>query len=324
MRRREFISLIGGVAWPLAVRTQQPPPVIGFLSSGAERAFSSWVAGFTRGLADIGYIPGQNVLIEYRWADGQYDQLPAMADELVRQQIAVLVASGGTAVVRVARAATRNTPIVFAVADDPVANGLVSSLSRPSENITGVALLSIGLEAKRLGLLHELLPLAKSVAFLINDDNPESLTISKDAQEAANAVGMKVILLSAKTEREIDSAFKAISQERADALIIGTDPLYYIRRDQLITLAMSNRVPTIYFLREFVAAGGLMSYGTDFGDAYHQLGAYAGRILKGERPGDLPVMQTAKFEFALNLKAARVLGLTVPSGVLAIADEVIE
>jgi putative ABC transport system substrate-binding protein len=296
-------------------------PVIGFLSSGSEQAFAPNVAGFLRGLQETGYIQGQDVAIEYRWANSQYDRLPAMANELVRRRVAVLVASGGTAVARAAKEATRTIPIVFSTADDPVANRLVGSLNRPGENITGVALLSTELAAKRLGLLRELIPQAKTVALLINADNPESATIAKDAQEAANAIGVKVL---AKTEHDIDLAFKTIAQERADALTVGTDPLYYIRRDQLIALAASNALPTIYFLREFVAAGGLMSYGTNFADAYRQLGTYAGRILKGEKPDDLPVLQPTKFELVINAKTAKALGLTIPSGVLAIADEVIE
>ena len=247
-----------------------------------------------------------------------------MANELVRQQVAVLVASGGTAVARAAKEATRTIPIVISTADDPVANSLVDSMNRPGENITGVALLSTELAAKRLGLIRELIPHTMTVALLINADNPESAAIVRDAQDAANAIGVKVINLNARTEHDIDLAFRTIVQERADALIIGTDPLYYIRRDQLISLAASDAVPTIYFLREFVAAGGLMSYGTNFADAYRQLGTYAGRILKGEKPDDLPVLQPTKFELVINAKTAKALGLTIPSGVLAIADEVIE
>ena len=327
MRRRDFITLLCGaaVASPLAARAQQPAmPVVGFLSSGAEQAFAPNVAGFLRGLRETGYIQGQNVAIEYRWADSHYDRLSAMATELVRRRVTVLVASGGTAVARAAKEATRTIPIVFSTADDPVANGIVGSMNRPSGNITGVALLSTELAGKRLGLIRELIPHTTTVALLINANNPESATITKDAQKAANAISVKVLVLNAKTEHDIDLAFKTIVQERADVLIVGTDPLYYIRRDQLIALAASNAVPTIYFLREFVVAGGLMSYGTNFADAYRQLGAYAGRILKGEKPDDLPVLQPTKFELVINTKTAKALRITIPSGVLAIADEVIE
>ena len=327
MKRRQFAGLVGGTAmlWPVIGRAQHSTlPTIGFLSSGAERAFAPNVAGFIRGLQEAGYSPGQNVAIAYRWADGQYDRLPAMAAELARLRIAVLVASGGTAVARAAKAATASTPIIFATADDPVANGVVSSMNRPGENVTGVALLSTELAAKRLGLLLELIPQAKSVALLVNADNPESATGTRDALKAAEAGGVKVQVLNAKTERDIDLAFKSVHDDHTDAVIVGTDPLFYIRRDQLIALAARYAVPTVYFLRDFVAAGGLMSYGTSFADAYRELGAYAGRILKGEKPGDLPVLQLTKFELVINTRTAKALGLAIPSGVLAIADEVIE
>lgn len=223
-----------------------------------------------------------------------------------------------------AKAATRTIPILFSTADDPVAKGLVASLNKPGENITGVAMLSTELAAKRLELLRELLPRTKSIALLANADNPENATMIEDAQQAANGVGIRMLVLNTKTENDIDSAFKTIVQERADALIVGTDPLYFIRRDQIITLAATSAVPAIYFLREFVVAGGLMSYGTDFADAYHLVGVYAGRILKGEEAGDLPVVQPTKFELVLNMKTAKALGLAVPPSLLAIADDVIE
>ncbi len=326
MKRRQFIGLVGGAAglWPVFGRAQQSVPTIGFLSSGAERAFAPNVAGFVRGLQESGYSPGQNVAVTYRWADGQYDRLPAMAAELAQLHIAVLVASGGTAVARAAKAATATAPIIFATADDPVANGIVASLNRPGENITGVALLSTELAPKRLGLLRELVPQAKSIALIVNADNPETATITREALKAAEASGVKVLVLNAKTEREIDLAFNSIHEEHADAVVVGTDPLYYIRRDQLIALAARYAVPAVYFLRDFVTAGGLMSYGTSFADAYRELGAYAGRILKGEKPGDLPVLQPTKFELVINARTAKALGLAIPSGVLAIADEVIE
>jgi putative ABC transport system substrate-binding protein len=323
VKRRAFITLLGGAAaWPLAARAQQPAmPVVGFLSSGAEQAFAPNVAGFLRGLREAGYIQGQNVAIEYRWANSHYDRLSAMATELVRRRVTVLVASGGTAVARAAKEATRRYQSCFRL---QMIQLLTGSSAASSGNITGVALLSTELAGKRLGLIRELVPHTRTVALLINADNPESATITKDAQEAANAISVKMLVLNAKTEHDIDLAFKTIAQERADVLIVGTDPLYYIRRDQLIALAASNAVPTIYFLREFVAAGGLMSYGTNFADAYRQLGAYAGRILKGEKPNDLPVLQPTKFELVINATTAKALRLTIPSGVLAIADEVIE
>jgi putative ABC transport system substrate-binding protein len=327
MKRRQFIGLVGGMAvlWPVIGRAQlSAVPTIGFLSSGAEHAFAPNVAGFIRGLQELGYNPGQNVAISYRWADGQYDRLPAMAAELAGLRIAVLVASGGTAVARAAKAATATIPIIFATADDPVANGVVASLNRPGENITGVALLSTELVAKRLGLLRELMPQAKSIALIVNADNPESATVTRDALKAVEGGAVKLLVLNAKTERDIDLAFKSIQENHVDAVIIGTDPLYYIRRDQLIALAARYAVPAVYFLRDFVTAGGLMSYGTSFADAYRELGAYAGRILKGEKPGDLPVLQPTKFELVLNTRTAKALGLSVPSGVLAIADEVVE
>jgi putative ABC transport system substrate-binding protein len=327
MRRRDFISVLCGTAatWPLAARAQQPGmPVIGFLSSGSERAFAPNVAGFVRGLNETGYVGGQNVAIEFRWAEGQYDRLSKMANELVLRPVTVLAASGGTLAVRAAKAATATIPIVFATADDPVATGLVASLNRPGGNLTGVALLSTELVAKRLGLVRELIPQTKSIALLVNADSPESETIAKDVHEAANTIGAKILVLKASTERDIDLAFTTLVQERAGALIVGTDPFYYIRRDQLIALAARHAVPTMYFLRDFVTAGGLMSYGTSFTDAYSQMGAYAGRILKGEKPSDLPVLQSTKFEFVINITTARALGLTIPSGLQSIADEVIE
>jgi putative tryptophan/tyrosine transport system substrate-binding protein len=331
MRRREFICLISGgaAAWPLAARAQQSAmPVIGFLSSGEERGFAPNVAGFIRGLKDIGFVEGQNVAIEYRWAEGDYDRLPTMANELAHRPIVVLVASGGTAVARAAKAATGTAtgaiPIVFATADDPVANGLVASLNRPGENITGVALLSNELAAKRLGLVRELIPQAKSVALLVNTENPESRTIVKVTEAAANSTRTKLIVVNASTQGDLGPALKTALQEHARALIVGADPLFYIHRDQLIALMARDSIPAIYFEREFVSAGGLVSYGTNFDDSYRQLGAYVGRILKGEKARDLPVLQPTKFELVINMKTAKALGIVIPAGVLAIADKVIE
>lgn len=328
MRRRQFIILVGGAAaaaWPLAARAQQSTtPVVGFLSSGADRAFAPMVAGFIRGLNEAGFTEGQNVAVEYRWAEGEYDRLPAMANELVRRPVNVLVASGGTVAARAAKAATSTIPIVFSTADDPVDNGLVASLNRPGGNITGVAFLSTELGGKRLGLAREMVPQVKSVALLVNAGNPESRTIIKESQEAASSVGITIVPLDARTEGDINAAFRTAAQKRVGALIVGPDPLYFIHRELLITLAAHEALPTIYFLRDFVTSGGLMSYGTSFPDSYRQLGIYVGRIMKGAKPGDLPVIQPTKFELAINLKTAKALRLTVPPGVLAIADEVIE
>jgi len=325
MRRREFITLGGAVvAWPLSARAQQPVPVIGFLSSGGKRAFAPMVAGFVRGLRESGFTEGQNVLIEYRWAEGEYGRLPEMANELARRPVTVLMASGGTVAARAAKEATSTIPIVFSTADDPIANGLVASMNRPGANITGVAFLSTELAGKRLGLVRELVPQPKSVALLVNAGNSESGTIVKDTQNAASSMGIRLVLLDARTEGDIDVAFKTAAHEHVGALIVGTDPLYYIHRDRVIALAAREVLPTVYFLRDFVVSGGLMSYGSSFPDSYREAGVYVGRIMKGEKAGNLPVIQPTKFELAINLKTARALGLTIPSGVLAIADEVIE
>jgi len=327
MKRREFITLFGSAAasWPLVVRAQQAAtPVIGFLSGGGERAFAPMVAGFVRGLKETGFTEGQNVVIEYRWAEGEYGRLPEMANELARRPVTVLMASGGTVAARAAKEATSTIPIVFSTADDPIANGLVASLNRPGANITGVAFLSTELAGKRLGLVRELIPQAKLVALLVNAGNSEMRTIIKDTQDAANSMGIRLVLLDAQTEGDIDLAFKTAAQEHVGALIVGTDPLYYIHRDRLIALAAREALPTVYFLSDFVASGGLMSYGSSFPDSYREAGVYVGRIIKGEKAGDLPIIQPTKFELAINSKTARALGLTIPPGVLAIADEVIE
>lgn len=327
MRRREFVAVLGGatIAWPLRALAQRPAkPVIGFLSSGSQRTFGHYAVALVQGLKETGYVDGVDVTIEYRWADGQYDRLSAMADELVRQPVAVLVTSGGAVVAQAAKAMTATIPIVFSTADDPVAVGLVASLNRPGGNLTGVAFLSTQLTAKRLELIRELVPQARSFAILLNPNSPESETITKDAQAAADIIAAKILVLKATTEREIELVFTTLVREGADALILGTDPFFYIRRDQIVALAARNAVPTVYFLREFVTAGGLISYGTSFAEGYRQMGSYAGRILKGEKPADLPVMQPTKFEMVINLKAAKALGLTVPDKLLVAADEVIE
>ena len=326
MRRREFISLIGGAAavWPLAVRAQQPAmPVIGFLSARSPEESAHLVAAFQSGLADNGYIAGQTVLIEYRWALGQYDRLPTMAADLVRRPVAVLVAVGGEPAAMAAKTATSAIPIVFAM-DDPVKQGLVESFNRPGGNATGMAVLSPDLEAKRLGLLHELVPQASTIGVLLNPNFPPAQHQLEEVQIAAQATNLQILALRASTDREIDEAFDTLMKQRIAALSVASDPFFDTRRDKLIGLAARYAVPAIYQFREYPAAGGLISYGIDIANVYRQIGIYVGRILKGAKPADLPVMQPTKFELVLNLKTAKTLRLAIPSGVISIADEVIE
>jgi putative ABC transport system substrate-binding protein len=325
MRRREFITLLSGAtAWPLAARTQQPAmPVIGFLHAGSPGPLAPSVAVFRQSLAEAGYVEGRNVAIEYHWAEGQYDLLPAMAAELVRRQPAVIVASPATAAVA-AKAATATIPIVFNAAVDPVKLGIVASLARPGGNATGVNFFQAELGAKQLGLLRELLPTAARIGLLINPTNPNFEDVTKDVMAAASTIGVQIDVVQASDSGEIEAALATLSRNRGDALVVSGDVLFYIRRIQLAILATRHAIPAVYTDRAFAEAGGLMSYGTSTAEGYRQLGIYVGRILKGDNPADLPVVQSTKFEFIINLPTARALGLTVPPTLLARADEVIE
>jgi putative tryptophan/tyrosine transport system substrate-binding protein len=327
MRRRDFISLVGGAAaWPLAARAQQPAmPVIGLLGSTSAQGFPGPLAAFRQGLQEAGYREGQDVAIEYRWANDQLDRLPALAAELVDCRVAVIAVIGGLPPSLAAKAATTKIPIVFATSADPVKAGLVASLSRPRSNLTGATTLNVEVGAKRLELLHELVPTAKTIALLVNPTNPTFVeTLSRDLRAAGLTLGVQIQVLQASTERNFETAFAALVQARAGGLVIGPDTFFTTRSEQLAALTVRHAVPTIYQYREFIAAGGLMSYGGSITDQYRIAGAYTGRILKGENPANLPVQQSTKVELMVNLKTAKALGLTVPDTVLARADEVIE
>jgi putative ABC transport system substrate-binding protein len=327
MRRRYFITGIAGSAatWALTARAQQlAMPKIGFLDSGSAAAFATRAAAFRQGLNETGYVEGQNVAIEYRWADGEYDRLPALAADLVGHHVAVIAATGSPNSAEAANAATTSIPIVFANGGDPVNLGLVRSLNRPGGNATGVSYFLSALGPKRLELLRELVPTAAVIGLLVNPNNPVTASDMKDMRAAADTVGQQLRILNASSERDIDAAFATLTQQRASALLVHNDAFFSSRHKRIVELAAYHAVPAIYYLRDFVTAGGLVSYGASVLDGYRLVGTYAGRILKGEKPADLPVQQPTKFELVINLKTAKTLGLTVPDKLLALADEVIE
>jgi putative tryptophan/tyrosine transport system substrate-binding protein len=328
MQRREFITLLGGTAaaWPLAARAQQPAmPVVGFVNTSSADAGAPHVAVFRKALGEAGYVEGRNVSVEYHWLEGQLDRLPALMADLVRRRVAVIAASNSTSAAIAAKAATATIPIVFGVVDDPVRLGLVVSLARPGGNATGINFFAGEVIGKRLGLLHELVPKAVRVAVLVNPTNATNTeTALRGVQEAARTIGLQIHVLNATTIGEIDAAFATLARERPDALFVAANGFFLSRRMQFVTLTARDRIPAAYANRDAVAVGGLMSYGTSFADTFRQIGVYTGKILNGTKPADLPVVQSTRFEFVLNLKTAKTLGLTIPPGVLAIADEAIE
>jgi len=326
MNRRELMLLLGGAAaWPLAARAQQKAmPVIGWLSSASPGPFAPFVAAFHEGLSETGYVEGQNVAIEYRWAEGRYVRLPALAADLVGRKVDVIATSGGTSPALAAKTATLTIPIVFETGTDPVEKGLVASFARPGGNLTGFTILTAELMPKRLELLSEMVPQAKMIALLANPNNLAAERMMRDVQEAARAKGVQLQILKAGAENEFETAFAALVQSHAGGLLVGNDPFFFSRREELVALAARHVVPAMYEWREFAAAGGLISYGTSFAAVNRQVGVYAGRILKGAKPADLPVEQPTRFELVVNLKTAKALGLTVPPSILSRADEVIE
>ena len=325
MNRREFITLLGGVAaaWPLAARAQQPMPMIGYLDATSPSSQPAMTA-FRRGLSETGYEEGRNATIEYRWANGQYDRLSELAADLVRSQVTVIAACSTSAPGLAAKAATSIIPIVFQTGGDPVQDGLVASMNRPGRNVTGVTRLSVTLAPKRLELLRELSPRASVIGLLANPTNPRSELVVQQIEEAVRALGLRLHVLKVSTEGELDSVFASLVQLGVGALLIAQEPSYFRWREQIIALAARHAIPTTYGQREYVVAGGLMSYDASVADSFRQVGVYVGRILKGEKPADLPVVQPTKFEFVLNLKTAKALGLEIPEKLLALADEVIE
>jgi putative ABC transport system substrate-binding protein len=327
MRRREFITLASGaaVAWPLVASAQQlGMPVIGFLSTRSPQEAAHLVRAFHRGLSENGFVDGQNLTVDFRWADGRYDRLPALAEELVRRLVKVIAATGGEPAPLAAKAATATIPIVFAVGGDPVRSGLVASYGQPGGNMTGVSILTRTMEAKRIGLVREVVPGATTIGFLMNPTFPAAETQLGDIQEAVRSHGIQLEILRASTDQAIDAAFETIARRRIPALVIGADPFFDTRRTKLAILAAKQAVPTMFHLREYAEAGGLMSYGIDLPDVYRQVGDYAGRILKGAKPADLPVLQPTKFELVINLQTAKALGVDISPNLHSLADEVIE
>jgi putative ABC transport system substrate-binding protein len=328
MGRREFITLLGGAAaaWPLAARAQQPVmPVVGFVSGRSPEDSARFGAAFRKALNETGYLEGQNVMVEYHWLEGKYDRLPLLMADLIRRRVAVIATPGSNPASLAAKAATTTIPIVFGVGEDPVKLGLVASLARPGGNATGINFFLSEVLAKRLGLLHELVPKAVRIAVMVNPANASTAEATlREISEAARALGLHIQVLNASTNREIEAAFASIGHDRADALFVAADAFFASRRVQFATLAMRYAIPMAHATRETVEAGGLMSYGTDNVDMFHQVGVYTGQVLKGAKPADLPVVQSTKFEFVINLQTARALGLDVPPSLLARADEVIE
>jgi putative ABC transport system substrate-binding protein len=326
MRRREFITLLSGAAasLPFAARAQQAMPVIGFLHGASPSYLGQFVDALRKGLNEAGYVEGQNLAIEYRWAEGHYDRLAALTADLVDRQVAVILAMGGTDPARAAKAATSTIPIVFVSAADPVRTGLVASLNRPGGNVTGVSLIAAALDEKKMGLLHELAPKAAVIAGLINPNYPGAKTQASEVQETANHLGVKAVILTAATDDEIDAAFASAVQQGAGAMLVSSDPFFNSRSGRFVEQAARHSLPVIYPQSEYVRGGGLISYGPDFSDGYRNGGVYVGKILKGAKPAELPVMQPTKFELVINLRTAKTLGLIVPSTLLATADEVIE
>jgi putative ABC transport system substrate-binding protein len=325
MRRREFLGVLGGAAvMPFAARAQQSLPVVGFLSGRALAQSQIVLAAFRQGLADAGFVEGHNVAVEYRWADGRYERLPALAAELVRLPVTALAATGATAAIHAAKNATAKIPVVFVTAEDPISAGIVSSFNRPGGNVTGMSFLAAILGTKQLDLIRMLVPKAQTIAVMSRPDNPSSVAQLVELRAAARALGLQIVEMPALSIEQIEATFLAALRERADALILVADPTFGQQAARIAELAAQHALPTLHNLREFVAAGGLMSYGSSITDAYRQIGVYTGRVLKGEKPADLPVLQPTKYEFILNLKTAKTLGLTIPPTLLALADEVIE
>jgi len=327
MRRRKFIAMLGGaVASSRANAWAQPAavPVIGYLSSGSAKSWASFTAGFRQGLGEAGYVDGRDVLIEYRWAEGQYDRLPALAAELVGRRVALIFANGGNGPAQAAKAATSEIPILFVSGGEPVRAGLVASLSRPGGNVTGVSWIAAVLLAKQLELLHELVPAASVVGALVNPDYPDIELQLRELHEAGAAIKQQIYVAKASTGADIDAAFATLAEQRVDGLVVGSDPFFSVARLQILALAARYAIPAIYFERQYTADGGLLSYGANLADEFRQAGTYAARILRGAKPAELPVLQPTKLELVINLKTARALGLTVPQSILARADEVIE